>query len=127
MNPLAVVTWLWRALRGHSVTFAALFALMITGFSATTWLRRSLRGLGLHWLIWLVVPVFLVGMLAKKEQEWIPEQERRTKWARGLVFGSILAALIAGWLMPPAPVAVATPDQEEHILERPRRRGPAGR
>lgn len=110
MNPLSAVTWLWKALRGRSVTFAALFALTLTGFSVITWLKWLLAVSGAHWLALLVGPTLVLGLLVRKEPEWIPDEQVRRKWARGLVFGSVLAALISGLIVPEAPKPVRSPE-----------------
>jgi hypothetical protein len=94
LNPLAALSWSWRALRGHSVTFAALFALGILGVSIVGEIREALGDLGAPWYAWLLIPVFAVAYLAKKETEWLPELKQRKRWARGLFFGSILIAVL---------------------------------
>lgn len=109
MNPFSAVTWLWRALRGRSVTFAALFALTLTGFSVLGWLQWILRAAGAHWLALLLAPALIVMALARKEAEWVPDEEERRKWARGLVFGAILAAVLAGFLVPEPPAPERPP------------------
>lgn len=91
------------ALRGRSVTFAALFALTLTGFSVISWLKWLLAQAGAHWLALLVAPTIVLGLLVRKEAEWIPDEQVRRTWARGLVFGSILAAILSGLLIPDAP------------------------
>jgi hypothetical protein len=88
------MSWSWRALRGHSVTFAAMFALGILGVSAISEFRHFLVRLGAPWYAWLLVPMFAVGYLARKETEWLPEATTRRRWARGLFFGSILIAIL---------------------------------
>ena len=103
VNPLSAVTWIWTALRGRSVTCAALFALTLTGFSVISWLKWLLAQAGAHWLALLVAPTIVLGLLVRKEAEWIPDEQVRRTWARGVVFGSILAAILSGLLIPDAP------------------------
>lgn len=110
VNSLSAVTWVWKALRNRSVTFAALFALTLTGFSVISWLKWVLALAGAHWLALLVGPTLVVGILVRKEPEWIPDEQVRRRWARGLVFGSILAALLSGLLMPDAPAPARPSD-----------------
>ena len=94
LNPFAIVSWSWRALRGHSVTFASLFALGVLGISVLAEFRHVLSRFGAPWYVWLFVPLFVVSFLARKEAEWLPAIETRRRWARGLFFGSILLAIV---------------------------------
>jgi hypothetical protein len=98
LNPVSALSWTWRALRGHSVTFAAMFALGVLGISAVSEFRHLLAKLGAPWYAWLSIPIFAIAYLAKKEAEWMPEPNIRKRWARGLFFGSIaIAVMIAKW------------------------------
>lgn len=94
LNPLSAFSWTWRALRGHSVTFAAMFALALLGFSLVSEFRHLLTRLGAPWYAWLLVPIFAVAYFAKKEAQWLPDVTKRRRWARGLFFGSILIAVL---------------------------------
>lgn len=105
MNPVSGVSWLWRAWRGESVTFAALFASSVLGLSVLGALRHGLSRIGLPWYVWLVVPFFAVSFLARKEKEWIRDETVRKKWARWLVLGSIAGAVLIAWLTPARPPA----------------------
>lgn len=109
MNPISAVSWSWRALRGHSVTFAALFASSLLGLSVLAGFRHLLSRVGAPWYILLLAPLFLFGYLAKKEQQWIPEPERRRRLARRLLFGSIVLALLFAWLRPARTVSAPVP------------------
>jgi hypothetical protein len=100
MDRFSLVPWFWRALRGHSVTFAALFALGILGVSVVGWFRHVLRELGLPWWVWLVLPAVAVAVLARKEKRWLPEEERRRKWARGVVAVAIAAVMLMAKFSP---------------------------
>lgn len=114
LHPWSAVTWTWRVLRGHSVTFAVLFACALLGFSIIAAFRRLLSELGAPWYAWLLVPIIALVFLAKKEVEWIPELETRKKWARRIFFGSILVAVLVAFWGPerkgtsPAPAAPRT-------------------
>ncbi len=94
LNPFSAVSWSWRALRGHSVTFAALFALSLLGFSAIAAFRHVLARLGAPWYLWLLAPILAVGYLSKKELQWLPDPAQRRQWARALFFGSIVLAIL---------------------------------
>lgn len=103
MNPVSGVSWVWRAWRGRSVTFAALFATSLLGVSVLGVLRQGLSRIGVPWWGWLIAPFFVVSFLAKKEAVWIPDEAVRRKWARWLVLGSIAIALVIAWFAPKPP------------------------
>ncbi len=105
MNPFSALSWLWKALLGRSVTFATLFALTLAGFSILAWIREGLRAAGASWLVLLLLPTLLLAVLAKKEVDWIPDEDVRRRWARGLIFGSILAAIVSSFLLPSPPAS----------------------
>ncbi len=90
VNPL----WLWRGLKGNSVTFAALFASVLLGASIAGGFKNLLSALGVHWLYVILIPVFLFSWLAKKEPQWLPDESKRKLWARGLIAGSIVLAIV---------------------------------
>ncbi len=90
VNPL----WLWRGLKGNSVTFAALFASVLLGASIAGGFKNLLSALGIHWLYVLLIPVFLFSWLAQKEPQWLPDEAKRKFWARSLIAGSIVLAIV---------------------------------
>lgn len=111
VNPISAVTWSWRALRGHSLTFAVLFAFSILGISVLAVVRNVLSRGGAPWYIWMIAPMILVTVLAKKEVDWLPDPVERKKWARRIFFGSIVISIVIAFFRPappPAPVP-ATP------------------
>lgn len=89
-----VVSWFWRGLRGHSVTFSALFASFVLGLSITGGVKHLLAALGVHWLYVLIVPVVFFTWMNAQEPKWLPDEKRRRQIARGLLFGSIVLAVI---------------------------------
>ncbi len=93
-NPL----WFWRGLKGNSVTFAALFASVLLGASIAGGFHRLLSALGVHWLYVILIPIFLFSWLSSKEPQWMPDDRLRKIWARSLIVGSILLALLISWL-----------------------------
>jgi hypothetical protein len=97
VNPFALA-WLWRGFKGNSVTFALLFACLVLGWSVTGSLWFFLRQQGVHWLFALVIPGLFFSWLAKREDRIIPEEAKRKLWARGLIMGSILVALVITWI-----------------------------
>lgn len=97
VNPFAF-SWLWRGLRGNSVTFALLFSFALLGLSLAHFVRSTLTKLGVHWLYVLIIPLFLFSWLAKREERWLPDERQRKLWARGLIGGSVLLALLIHWL-----------------------------
>ena len=114
MDRFSLVPWVWRALRGHSVTFAALFAFGVLGVSIVGWFRHLLRELGLPWLLWLILPAVGIGLLAKKEKVWLPDPDQRKRWARGLVAGAIATMMLLAKLSPDRPAAPAqTPSEPQ--------------
>ncbi len=93
VNPFAI-SWLWKGFKGHSVTFALLFASCLVGLSLSHYVKVVLEKLGVHWLYVMIVPVLFFTWLAKREERIIPDEARRKRWARGLIAGSILLALV---------------------------------
>ena len=113
LNPFSALSWSWRALRGHSITFAAMFALGLLGISLVSEFRGVLTRMDAPWYAWLLIPMFVIGYVAKKESEWLPDVARRKRWARILFFGSILLAVLIAKFgprknPPPAPAAEST-------------------
>lgn len=97
MNIFAA-NWLVKGLRGNSVTFALLFASFVVGYSLSHFVHVVLEKLGVHWLYVMILPVVFFGWLAKREERWLPDERQRKLWARGLIAGSILLALLISWL-----------------------------
>lgn len=91
---IGAVTWFWRGVKGHSVTFAALFASVVLGASIAGGFGRLLAALGVHWLYVLILPAVLFAWLNRREPRWLPEAGRRKLIARSLIFGSALLAII---------------------------------
>jgi hypothetical protein len=112
MNLFSSATWLWRALRGQSVTFAALFALALLGLSVVRILRHLLAAAGVPWLALLIIPALVIGYLARHEEQWVPDVAIRRRWARRLVFGSIGIAVALSFLKPRFRSAPVTSSQE---------------
>jgi hypothetical protein len=98
-NPF-VLSWLWRGLKGNSVTFAALFASLLLGASIAGGFRHLLATLGVHWLYVILIPVFLFSWLSRMEAQWLPDEAKRKLYARSLIVGSIVAAILIAWLRP---------------------------
>jgi hypothetical protein len=118
LNPFSAFSWSWRALRGHSVTFAALFALGLLGISFVAEFRHILTRMGAPWYAWFLVPMFAVGYLAKKEADWLPDVARRRRWARGLFFGSIVIAVLIAKFGPRRNSATVEPAQPTAAAQR---------
>ncbi|AOS43453.1 hypothetical protein Verru16b_00498 [Lacunisphaera limnophila] len=92
-NPFAI-SWLWRGFKGNSVTFALLFATFVLGWPLSEEFGRLLTWLGVHWLYVLVVPGFFFMALAKREDRIVPDEAKRKAWARGLIVGSLVLAVV---------------------------------
>ncbi|HEU5078112.1 MAG TPA: hypothetical protein VFT72_02820 [Opitutaceae bacterium] len=124
MNPFSGATWLWRALRGQSVVFAALFALTLLGLSVVRVLQHLLAAAGAPWLLLLILPALIFGFLAKREEEWVPDPLVRKRWSRRLVFGSIAVAIAISFLKPrPAAVSEEVPTNRTPLQHH----GPSGK
>ena len=98
VNPL----WFWRGLMGNSVTFAALFASVLLGASIAGGFKLLLASLGIHWLYVILIPIFLFSWLSRKEALWLPDPAKRKLYARSLIIGSIVVAVLIAWLRPAA-------------------------
>lgn len=92
-NPFAI-SWLWRGFKGNSVTFALLFATCALGWPLSDEVGRLLARMGVHWLYVLVLPGFFFMWLAKREERIMPEAAKRKLWARGLIVGSLVLAIV---------------------------------
>ena len=112
VNPFAF-RWFWRGLKGHSVTFAALFASVLLGVSIAGAVHRALVAVGVRWLYALLLPMLFFGWLARMEPRWLPDEAQRQRIARRLLFGSVLLAGLVAWLKPaPRPAADAAPSAD---------------
>ncbi len=96
---LVPMVWFWRGLKGHSVTFAVLFASLVLGFSLMGVIHRVLADVGVHWLYVLLIPIFLVRWLSKREAVWIPDEARRRRIARSILAVSLVVAVVAAWVL----------------------------
>jgi hypothetical protein len=132
VNPISASSWLWKALRGHSVTFAVLMACGLLGVSIVHWLKVGLDALHAPWLAALLVPTFVIGLLAKKEKTWIADEARRRFWARSILAGAAVLAAALAWLRPEA-AATTAPENSDTVPASaaaptsPRPRGPSGK
>lgn len=113
MNPFSGATWLWRAWRGYSVTFAVLFAMGMVGLSVISLFRSLLHRLGAPWWVLFLAPFVVVGLLAKHEARWMPDADQRRRWARRLVLGSFALMLIIAWFSPRKPAPTVAPTNPE--------------
>jgi hypothetical protein len=100
LNPFAI-SWLWRGFMGRSVTFALLFASCVLGWSLSHQVNVLLTRLGVHWLYALLLPALFFMWLAKREERFMPDEAKRKLWARGLIAGSIILAILIAGLRPP--------------------------
>ena len=52
----------------------------------------------MHWLYALLLPAFFFMWLAKREEWLIPDEQKRKLWARSLIAGSLVLAILIAWL-----------------------------
>lgn len=104
-NPFSLFVWFWRSWRGGSVTSASLFALALFGVSAVGTMRHVLHRLDAPWFLWLLLPVALITALARRESDWIPDPNRRRRYAWGIVLVAILIVAVVAKLRPDPPRA----------------------
>jgi peptidoglycan/LPS O-acetylase OafA/YrhL len=119
VTPVSVV-WFWRGLKGHSVTFAALFASLVLGVSISGGVHHLLAALGVHWLYVLILPVFLFGWMAKRETRWFADERKRRRIARTLLVGSLALAALIAWLRPTEKASDAPRPEQTHRPAPPR-------
>ncbi|MDP1580510.1 MAG: hypothetical protein Q8M02_09545 [Candidatus Didemnitutus sp.] len=91
---IGAIAWFWRGLRGHSVTFAVLFASFVLGASVAGGVGKLLTSLGVHWLYVVILPALLFRWLARKETTWLPVEKQRVVIARGVLLGSVVLAIL---------------------------------
>jgi hypothetical protein len=133
VNPISATSWLWKALRGHSVTFAVLMAFGLLGFSVIRWVKLGLHAVGAPWLLVLVLPGVFIGLLARWEHVWIPDEAKRKFWARGILGGSVFLVIAMAYLKPEPPVPAdganvsPTGSSQQPVKQPVRPRGPSGK
>jgi hypothetical protein len=93
VNPFAI-SWLWRGFKGKSVTFALLFATFVLGWPLSREVNHLLARIGVHWLYAMVLPAIFFMWLAKRENRLIPEEDKRKLYARVLIVGSGVLAIV---------------------------------
>ncbi len=95
VNPFSIVSWLWKAWRGQSVTFAVLFGSALLGLSMMSAVKRALAELEMNWLGMLIFPMLLTALLIKAEHRWLRDPELRRRLSRRIVLGAVgLGALL---------------------------------
>lgn len=93
INPFAI-GWLWRGFKGKSVTFALLFASLVLGASLAHGVNVLLTRLGVHWLYVMIFSALLFPWLAKREPKYIPDENKRKLYARSLIAGAVVLAIV---------------------------------
>lgn len=111
---------LWKGLKGHSVVFSLLFATAILGFSGSGAIRDIFSGLGVPWWLVWIVPILLIGAVAKREEAWLPNEKFR-RWVSFSVLGFSLAFGYLLWSME------QDAKQYDPPKEKPRQTGPRGK
>lgn len=119
MNPFNL-RLLWKGLRGRSLVFSLLFATAVLGYSGAGFVREVFSFIGVPWwLVWLV-PIFLIGAIAKKEEEWLPNEKYR-KWVSYSVIAFSMAFGYLLWNME------KDARQYDEPKEKPRKTGPVSK
>jgi hypothetical protein len=95
MNPFDL-RWLWRAIRGHSLTFALIFLLTMVGVSATDLIRSSLEPLNLSWWTASLAPLVLIWIMLRLEPVIVPSAKLR----RWIALGVVALALTVVYALP---------------------------
>ena len=116
MNWFSGASWFWKGLRGQSVTFAALFAFGLLGFSVIRALRHLLHAMHAPWYLWLLLPIVLVSWLSRWETNWLPDEQQRRRWSRSLIFGAIGVSVLIGLCTPKrveSPATTANSDRSD--------------
>jgi hypothetical protein len=97
VNPFAI-SWLWRGFKGKSITFALLFASFVLGLSLSHWVNVFLTWLGVHWLYAMILPALFFMWLSKREDRFVPDEAKRKLYARSLIAGSLVLAILIAWI-----------------------------
>lgn len=113
-------------MRRRSVTFAALFACAVLGLSVLKGMRWGLQALGAGWWATLLIPTLLLGLAARNETKFIPDEAARRRWSVGLVVGSIVISLALSSLSR-SDKADREGDGTRSEEQAPRLRGPSGK
>ncbi|MGJ3241678.1 MAG: hypothetical protein ACFE0O_01795 [Opitutales bacterium] len=95
MNPFSL-RLLWKAIRGRSLTFALLFAMVLLGYSGFGLMKSVF--LAMPFLpVWMayVLPFVIIGLLARFEPKLMPDPRRRRILSFGVVGLSIALASVA--------------------------------
>ena len=69
-----------------------------TRFEHSLGVYLLLTRLGVHWLYVMILPVLFFTCLAKREDRIMPDEAQRKRWARGLIIGSIVLAVLIAWV-----------------------------
>ncbi len=95
MNPFDL-RWLWRAVRGHSLTLALVFLLTVIGLSTPDLIRRGLAPLDLSWWMLWLAPLIVIWLMMRLEPVFVPSEKLR----RWLALGVVLVALAVVFVFP---------------------------
>ena len=86
---------LWKGISGRSVMFSLLVSMAVLGYPGAVFIREFFSLIGIPWwLVWLV-PIFLIGALAKREEKWIPNE----KFRRVLRISMVIFSFGFGYLL----------------------------
>lgn len=130
MNPFSL-RLLWKAIRGRSLTFALLFAMVLLGYSGFGLMKSLFLAIPVLpvWMAY-VLPLVIIGLIARFEPRLLPDPRRRAILSFGVVFFSIgLAYIVWRWEQavqaePPPSAETAAPADTPGIERKP---GPPGK
>ena len=94
MNPFHI-RLLWKGITGNSLVFSLLFATAVLGYSGGGFIRDFFGWLGVPWWLVWIIPIVLIGAVAKREADWLPND----KFRKGLSLAVVVFSIICGLLL----------------------------
>ncbi|TVR48908.1 MAG: hypothetical protein EA425_13410 [Puniceicoccaceae bacterium] len=114
INPFDL-RWVWKAIRGHSLTFAVVFVAAVCGLPLFRFLRSIFEGLALPWLLVWILPLVVITVVARLERRWLPDEKKRRGYALALVLLGLVVAFVLPRLRPADPDPPPPPAHESPL------------
>lgn len=111
---------MWKGITGRSIIFSLLFATAVLGYSGSGFISGAFKWIGVPWWLAWLIPLFLIGAVAKREDQWLPNEKFRRWLSLGIVIFSALFGFLL-WQME------QDAKQYDPPKEKPRRTGPPGK